>query len=137
MKKYIFAFAVLSIVFLLVIVPLIARIIEATEYYKIGQNMVPSINSIVGERKLSEWTSSLIPMKKTYEYTRVEDPKADIEKYYEYLIYNEGFIPINDGDGEKTVAKESSKEGYIIVIDISIMGQGYLVTLVEGKGIIQ
>jgi hypothetical protein len=135
MKKVVFAVLVFFVVFMLVVLPLTLRSIGTAEHYKIGADYIPSIKSVVGERKLSGAESSLVPLKKSYHYTSVENPKLDIEEYCEYLTNSEEFILLDSrGDNQRKLVKNSTKEGNVIVISISIRGQGYLITLEGGKG---
>ena len=138
MKKFIFAAVVFIIVFLVVILPLIINTVGSTDFYKMGDDIVPSIKSVVGERKLSGAETAVINSinTKKYTYTKIESPQTDIKEYFQYLMDNEGFEALstsNRGDVNKIIRK-SVDEGYIIVVSIEMHRQGYTIILQKGKG---
>ena len=134
MNKIVFFACVFLTVFLIVIAPLIIRISGTAAYYKIGNDYIPSLSFVIGERKLSAVDTSRYPMKKTYKYTRIENQQVDIKDYVEYLVNNDDFLILNSSGDEKIIiTKDSTKDGYLIVVSISILGKGYMITLEEVK----
>lgn len=111
--------------------------LQKADYYKMGEDNIPSIRLVVGERKLKGTSSSIENgiIKKLYEY-QSETASDDISQYKQYLSEKEGYlvVKLENQDNILTYGKESIDEGEIILINIDSTPFGYTINLIKGKG---
>jgi type III secretory pathway component EscR len=108
--------------------------------YKLGDDTIKSIKTIVGKRKLT-FTSSKVSndvTEKEYVY-KSDTVREDLEEYVEYLIDEEEFLIIKSIDLTKKsstfqLGKESEDSDEIILMTIDYNSSGYTINMVKGEG---
>ena len=113
------------------------------DYIKIGKDEVPSVKLILGEeRNITGVSSSVTNGVRTKEikYSVTEHQSEEMFRYAQALVDNYGFYSLNDSDftGDRgygfEFAKESSEDGYIVIVRIDYDRSGYTITLSRGVG---
>lgn len=115
---------------------LIVNQAKDVEEYKIGENVIPAIKLIVGERKVSGVSSTIENgvSTKTYTYINIESVKEDLIKYVSELRTNQNYkviksFDLNDATGDLQLAKKAYESDKIIVISIEWSANTYTVSL--------
>lgn len=94
--------------------------------YKIGNTKIPSIESVVGNRRV---TSKYITIgAQIYKYRGAKNPKEDLEKYANYLIEKYGFREV-DFYGGKRLLREEPENKLVIVVEMKADSKGYEVRI--------
>ncbi|MFA5523749.1 MAG: hypothetical protein WDA24_05265 [Tissierellales bacterium] len=110
--------------------------------YELGDDLIPSITSVVGERKVTGVESSIengvVTKQYTYSSTSVYD---DLWTYVQELM-NDGWLVTQDIDlnvipGSGQLGKGSIEEGQILLVSFSYEESSYTIKLVKGKGTIE
>jgi hypothetical protein len=118
----------------------VKKVADADEY-KLGDDAIGSIGSVVGERKVASVSTSVenrIQIKQI-EYDAEGNAQEDVAAYMKYLTSEEGFVLIRDigsSEGSTTIKaqKESVDEGKIIWMTIDYNPFGYTITIQKGEG---
>ncbi|MDR0851129.1 MAG: hypothetical protein LBN36_01405 [Clostridiales Family XIII bacterium] len=138
--------AIIAIVATFVIVGLTsASRAEKADYYKVGNDRVPSVYLAFGETREIVGVSSATEngiKKKAYEFgVKGSGQGMEVYEYFTYLIDNDDFIFVtnfedfHDPEGEGIqVARQSVDEGKVIIVQIDYDESGYTVTLAVAKG---
>lgn len=149
MKKDIIKNIILITIFfiiLLIIIMTISIIMSITgyknkNYYIIGNDKIPSIYSIVGERKLYKYkTYNKDNVNfKLYKYRNIKNPASDISKYILELKDNYNFIYTSDvnlsnNNGIIELSTNSIDNNKIIIIKILYDNNSYDIELSKGNG---
>ena len=121
--------------------------VDKIEYYELGDDKIPSVVMVVGDRFCPEKGSSLVNGATVYtaEYTTDENDQAqaasDVYAYITYLMENEGFLNLiafdnlpYEGGIELSLAKTSVDWGKIIVLNIDYGYGGYTFEFWKGEG---
>jgi len=121
--------------------------VDKIEYYELGDDKIPSVVTVVGDRFCPEKGSSLVNGATVYtaRYTTDEnDPAQVTDDVYAYIIYlmeNEGFLNLiafdslpYEGGIELTLAKTSVDWGKIIILTIDYGYEGYTFEFWKGEG---
>ena len=117
----------------------LGNISEANEY-TMGEDIIPSMKFVVGERKINSVSSEIkngITVK-TMEFTS-DSVQEDLLKYVEYLRENEQFYLTRDMDlaiipGTIQLGKASIEEKNLIIMNIEYSAFGYVIELQKGEG---
>lgn len=108
--------------------------------YDMSGDTIPSVNAIVGDRKVTGVASSSSTGSKsktyTYESSTVTD---DMVTYLTELMDNYGFISTMDAKfdqfpGTTEFAAESKDDGKVLVVHIEFDQGGYILTIIKMTG---
>lgn len=110
------------------------------EAYDMSGDSIPSINSIVGERKvegISTGTNNGVAYKE-YKYAS-DTVSADLVAYLNVLMDDYGYLGLIDFNvteipGTGRLAGESKDSGKIIVIELDYTNSGYTIRISKGDG---
>lgn len=109
--------------------------------YNLSGDIIPSMKSVVGQRKITGVSTNIGGgiEQKEYTYVGVSNVIDDLFKYMNYLGANEGFITTQDYDltkptGKIQLGKQAKDEGEIILINIEYYLGGYKITIEKGVG---
>lgn len=114
--------------------------IANAEEYKLGNDTIKSVKTIVGKRQVvstSTETSNGITTKKIeYKSDKVQD---DLLKYTQYLRNEGGFTLTKDMDlsvipSTVELGKNSSDSGKLVMMTIDYNSFGYTITIQKGEG---
>lgn len=115
----------------------------ALKEYDIGGDSIPSITSVVGERKVTgvEATIKDEVITKRYNYAS-NSVFDDLLTYITTLREDEGWLVTRDFNletvpGSAELGKESADEGQILLMTLSYDDSGYELTIVKGEGSIE
>lgn len=120
-----------------------AKAPEPVENFVFGNNIVPSVTSVVGERNLSKVDSTEIQSQ--YDYKEVMDVQDDVKQYINYLINDCNFV-VMDGTydveepkfsaegGTIVLATDTTKSGLIFQMDINYAEENYSFLLSTPEG---
>jgi hypothetical protein len=127
-KKLIFFIPIFIILFaalLIFITSISLNNISKSDFYDLEGEKVPSIKYVLGERKISGYSSKISNsiLYKQYTYYEIDSVIDDVQKYVDYLCNNESFKIIeavnpNDVIGKISLSKNTSQVGKGIVIII-------------------
>lgn len=117
---------------------------EATDAdtYKLGDDNVPSIKAVVGERKSSGVSKGFEDNKSYFEATYISDTvKEDMVSYHNALYEDYHWSNLTDVDVSQTIGSfqmgtNSVEEGKILLIQLDFDQQGYTVRVQKGPGTI-
>jgi len=108
--------------------------------YSLGDDVIPSIKAVVGQRDVS-YTESSISNGITTEIIKYTSETVfdDLLEYVTVLMEEEDFVLIEDMDlnvspGTVEMAKESKDDGEIIILTIKYNKSGYTLTFEKGEG---
>lgn len=131
----------LFVVLLISIVILITHNASKADSYNVAGDIIPSMKSVVGVRKISGVSSNYGNdiVSKAYTYDGVSSVSDDLIKYVNYLAKNEGFTTTKDYDltkptGKIQMGKQSQDVGKIILVNIDFYLRGYKITIEKGVG---
>ena len=142
MKKTLKILAIIlaCVIFIFLIVSIIIKSVANSNFYKIDNDEIRSINSVVGKRKVTYTSLSIDSGVKTKIMTYKSDSASlaneDINNYYNYLKKNEGFY-VTKVDPDNTpieMAKESVEKGNIITISIKMDESSYTLIIKKFEG---
>ncbi len=110
--------------------------------YEAGDDRIPSITSVVGEREVTDVEIStkngVVTKQYTYISTSVYD---DLLAYVNRLMQDDWLvtrdIDLNVVPGSGELGKNSVDEGQIVLLSFSYEEGGYTVQIVKGKGTIE
>lgn len=113
---------------------------EKLTAYDMSGDSIPSVNSVVGDRKVegvSAGTSNGVA-KQEYKYAS-DSVTQDLIAYIQELLNNQGFLGISDFDvsvipGSGQIAKASKDSGKIIIMQLDYTSTGYTITISKGEG---
>lgn len=133
------ALVVVAIVFITILVTTIKNTQNA-DFYTLGSERVPSIKSVVGERKIRSFdiNNDDEALTKSYKY-KSKTSEADLIKYEDHLVKRAGFIitkSSSDDDGY-FYAKKSVDEGELILVYIEQDASIYEITVQKRRGILE
>lgn len=107
------------------------------DFYKMGDDQIPSVKYVVGERNISGVSQSTENgvQTKVYKYHSDSIPD-DIEQYTKYLVENENFLneTYMQDSSYSMYYKSSNESGKILIIYISNNMDGYTITIQKQKG---
>ncbi len=113
---------------------------ETLEAYVFGADVIPSVNSVVGERKVIGVQSGTGSdgTYKQYDY----QSETVTEDLIAYLIYDRlesnwyalTDFNLNNLPGTAQLATESEESGQIIIMDVTYDKDGYTIKLTKGQG---
>jgi hypothetical protein len=135
------AAAALIVVF--VVLPNALKTAAAIEYYEIVDDKVPSIKLALGEERKVAGASSSVGNgvhTKTFVYETDGNQGVELAEYAAYLKEKDGFEFITSFDfstatGTKIqLARNSVKDGYMVVVQLDWTKTGYTVSLMWGEG---
>ena len=107
--------------------------------YEFGDDSIPTVNSVVGERKVTGVSSGSGTGGTYQEYTYVSETAAEDLSVYLSGIAENGWTPTTDIDlanipGTAQLAIESKDSGKVIVIDVTYDQSGYTIKLTKRDG---
>lgn len=111
--------------------------VQKAEYYTMGEDSIPSVKSVVGERKVTNVSKSINNGVTTNTYIFSSDSaESDVYEYSKYLVEQAGYLVTDVGQGEDDIvyAKTSAKQGNIILISLEYTAFNFEVTLQKGEG---
>ena len=135
--------AAAAIVALVLVINLATSGQEGKNYFKIGNDQVPSVKLALGERRNITGTGTSTSRGVTtliVNYQVKENQGAEMRKYAEALTNDYGFVNAKDYNFDEPTgyeflfAKKSEKEGYIVVVQIDYNVLGYDLTISRGEG---
>ncbi len=113
--------------------------ISDVEEYKVGNDTIKSIKSVIERREITSMTSD----NKNNITTRIMEYKSvnvkeDLTKYIEYLTNEAGFILTKDVNLENLpskieLSKDSEDEGKIIMVELESEDFGYKIMIQKGE----
>ena len=128
---------------MIILLSFIANLLKGKDdkYYVLGNDKLPSINLVVGNRELASYNNldgdNIIT--KVYKYKNVEDTKSDLSSYikvlkndYNYLYTTE--VNLSKSKGKFQLGNNSVDSNKIIIITISYDKDSYTVKLTKGDG---
>lgn len=110
------------------------------EEYQLGDDIIPSISTVLGEGSASsvstEMKNGITTKTITYQSASVQE---DLYAYVEYLEEQEGFILTQDMDLNQVpssvqMGKPSVDPGEVIILTMEYDHFGYTITLKKGEG---
>lgn len=114
--------------------------VAKAEQYEISGDSVPSMAKVVGYRKIRGYSTKIATGLSSKELTYVtDDAQKDVAAYVRYLRGNDNFILLTDFNpglptGNVQLAKPSTEQGKLVLVEIDYRLGGYTVKLVKGKG---
>ena len=107
------------------------------EYFKMGNDQIPSIYKVIGERKLYYYKSSNDTI--NLKYKNIENVTSDLNNYIDILTneYNYVYtspIDFSTNEGKIQISTNSVDNNKIIIIDIKYSIGNYEITITKGKG---
>jgi hypothetical protein len=135
---------VATIVILLVVLPSLLKNAARLDYYKIADDQVPTVKLALDEERKVTNTSSAVDTSgvhtKIFVYAVDADQGAEMAEYADYLRRKDDFAFITDYDfatrtgKEIQLARNSVKDGYMVVVQLDWDRAGYTVSLMWGEG---
>lgn len=112
------------------------------EQYEMGDDAIPSVTSVVGERSVSSVKSSINNGVTTKEYTYSSDSVYDDLLAYIVKLMDEGWLVTKDIDlnvvpSSGELGRESVEEGQIVLLTFTYDDDGYVITVTKGIGTIE
>lgn len=111
--------------------------VQKADYYTMGEDRIPSVKSVLGERKVSHVSKAINNGVATNTYTfNSETAKSDADEYSKYLVEQAGYLVTDVGQGDDYIVygKTSAEKGNIILISIENTAFEFEVTLQKGEG---
>lgn len=122
---------------------LLKNISENIDNYHVAGTKVPSVNYVVGDRKIAKVSYSYDKGIKTqYKFENVEDTKTDLIKYIGYVMEHNkfeiasNFDPSQDNGTVKLIIKSDSKNTDNVVLMIEWTKTTYTLTFYKEKNIL-
>lgn len=115
---------------------------EKLQAYEFDNDSIPSVNSVVGERKVNGVSSGTGTDGAYQEYTyESESVTQDLYDYLLVELYESGWTPTIDFDlnqipGTAQMATESVDSGQILLMDVSYEQSGYTIKVTKMEGTI-
>ena len=135
-KKVIVLVVLLILIVLLLVGYFGIRVVKKGKYtkadsYEVGGVKISSVNKVVGEKKVTKYSSSNGDIKKLELTFKDSDKENTIEKYLNYIKENEGYINTQTkGDNIKQIA--SSKDQGVVTIKTETTSDGFVLTIEVG-----
>ena len=135
-KKVIVLVVLLILIVLLLVGYFGIRVVKKGQYtkadsYEVGGVKISSVNKVVGEKKVTKYSSSNGDIKKLELTFKDSDKENTIEKYLNYIKENEGYINTQTkGDNIKQIA--SSKDQGVVTIKTETTSDGFVLTIEVG-----
>ena len=109
------------------------------DYYELGNDKVPSVKLVLGEkRKITNVSSSITngQIFKGYQYAVSTGQAAEMQAYAAYLLGEDDFyiLPDEDEDAFAILGRNSVDEGQCITMVILCDDTGYAITIVKDAG---
>ncbi len=146
-KKIIIITSIIIAIFLLIYIFLFfdgIKNYKNEKFYTIGNEKIPTITAIVGQRKIDYIKSN---EKKNIEtkiikYKNIKNANSDVQNYVSELIDNQNFINttdinLNADTGNIKLAKQSSDKDKIILLTIDYKKESYTIKIQKGLGSIR
>ena len=105
-----------------------------------GGDSIPSINSVVGERKIEEVSTNTTNGVTTKGYQYASDTVSDdLIAWLSLLLDDHGYLGLTSFNvteipGSGQIAAESAEGGKIIIIEIDYRSDGYTISITKGEG---
>ena len=140
---------IIGIIVLLIAVGITAAVVIVNgagkmDYFKFGDDQIPSVKLALGEERKLTGTSSSAALgggqTKVFTYqVSGSDQSTDMIYYLTYLREKDGFLLLTDYDftgseGTCVVGRNSVDTGYIIQLQIDYDRSGYTISLLKQKG---
>jgi hypothetical protein len=112
------------------------------EQYEMDEDVIPSINSIVGEREVTGVETSTDNGVKVKQYTYASTSVFDDLLQFVTKLREDGWLVTRDIDlevvpGTGELGKNSVDEGQIVLVDFSYDESGYTIKISKGEGTIE
>jgi len=113
------------------------------DFFKLGDDEVPSVKYILGEARdvvSSSTSTSSGATQRVIQYKVDSNQNVEMEKYSQALVKDYGFYQTTDTDFSGRTgtgfqfARESDEEDYIIIVNIDYDRNGYTLTLTRDRG---
>ncbi len=110
--------------------------------YDMGDDAIPSINSLVGERKVKSVQSSTSDGVSVKQYQYASDAVYDDLLAYVKKLMEDGWLVTQDIDlnvvpGSGELGAKSVEEGQIIMLSFTYDDAGYTIKITKGKGTLE
>jgi len=110
--------------------------------YEAGDDRIPSITSVVGEREVTGVESSVKNGIVSKQYTYVSNSVYDDLLAYVSALMEDGWLVTKDIDlkvvpGSGELGKKSSEEGQIVLLSFAYEDSKYTINITKGKGTIE
>lgn len=110
--------------------------------YELRDDLIPSITSVVGERKVTGVESSIDNGAVTKQYTYSSASVYDDLWAYVQKLMDDGWLVTQDIDlnvipGSGQLGKVSNEEGQILLVSFTYDDSGYIIKLIRGNGTIE
>jgi hypothetical protein len=115
---------------------------EKLEQYEMDEDVIPSINSVVGEREVTGVESSTDNGVKVKQYSYSSDSVFDDLLQYVITLREDGWLVTQDIDldvvpGTGELGKNSVDEGRVVLVFFSYDDSGYTIKISKGEGTIE
>lgn len=111
--------------------------IQNADVYTMGEDKIPSIKTVIGERKVKNiaTTKNIGMTTKIYSFLS-ESTESDMYEYTKYLVEQSDYVIMKLGQQEEKIAyaKNSLESGSIIVITVDYTPFDFTITLQKGEG---
>lgn len=111
--------------------------IQNADVYTMGEDKIPSIKTVIGERKVKNisTTKNIGMTTKIYSFLS-ESTESDMYEYTKYLVEQLDYVITELGQQEEKTAyaKNSLENGSIIVITVDYTPFDFTITLQKGEG---
>lgn len=135
-----------SVLFIFTLVPVLAGCgilsnAAELEQYEMGSDVIPSINSVVGEREVTGVETSTNNGIKVKQYSYSSTSVFDDLWAYASMLMEDGWLVTQDIDlnvvpGTGELGRNSVDEGQILLLFFSYEENGYTIRITKGEGTI-
>jgi len=134
------AVLVMVLAFMLAGCGMLSDAAKLTEY-TLGEDHIPSINSVVGEREVSAVESSVDNGVSTQKYTYSSASVYEDLLAYVNTLHDQGWLITKDIDltvvpGSGQLGIQSAEEGQIVLVDFTYEDGSYTIEVKKGQGTI-
>ena len=143
--KFIILYIIIAVAVIvgIFVVPNLLNSVADKDFFELSGDRVPSVKYVLGDApdvsKASTSKSGGVEQM-VIEYKAADDPAADMEEYANALISDFKFFSVNGFDFSEPkgrdiqFAKESSEEGFVVLVSIDYTSSNYTITITRGEG---
>ncbi|MCL2321174.1 MAG: zinc ribbon domain-containing protein [Oscillospiraceae bacterium] len=131
------------VIVIVIIAAFITGNVAKADFYKIGSDQIPSVKLVLGEERKVTGTSTSTSNGITTNIIEYQVPggnqNKDMIQYFNYLMNNDGFLPLVDIDfngpsGTGEFGRNSIESGKAVIMQINYDLNGYTIKIDRGEG---